>query len=108
MKAALFTLPLLVPLFYLLRVRRRRPFGVVLAAFLAVALVPYIAGKIALFGNTDPLCGHWLAVMLLGPLYVFAASALLCIEELVRGPAPTSTAQDQSHGSEASVPVANL
>ncbi len=84
-KAFVLTIPLLLVALYFARVRGRRPFPLRIAVCLAVALVPYAAGVIALHNNTvAEKAGAWLAVMILGPLYALLACAVICVVELLR------------------------
>ena len=84
-RALLTTIPLLLIALYFARIRGRRPFPLLIVICLAVALVPYAVGMIALHDNTLlERTGPWLAVMLLGPLYALAACAVICIVELLR------------------------
>ncbi len=83
---ALLLIGLLVAVvFYLLQTRLKASPLTVSAALILTALVPTIAGRIALAGNTDPAtAGTWLAFMLSGILYAASACALYNIMLLVK------------------------
>jgi hypothetical protein len=83
----LATVPLLLAALYFVRIGGHRPFPLRIAVCLAVSLVSYAVGAIALHGNTatdSPQVGQWLGIMILGPLYSLVVCALLCIVELLR------------------------
>jgi hypothetical protein len=87
LKAFLLVVPLLLVVVYLLRVRSRRRFPILVGTCLAVMVVPLSAGAIALHENNVPeIAGPWLVVMLLGPFYVMTGCALLCVAELCHRP----------------------
>jgi hypothetical protein len=83
--SALLLIGLLVAtVFYLLQTRLKASPLAVSAALILTALVPTIAGRLALSGNTDPAtAGIWLAFMLSGVLYSATACALYNIMLLV-------------------------
>ena len=84
-RAAMYTMPLLCAVFYLLRIRSRCSLNVTILAFLLVALIPYAAGRIVLQGGVEPReAGPWIAVMLLGPLYVIGSVFVMCTEDWLR------------------------
>jgi hypothetical protein len=85
--AFLITVPLLLVALHFARIGGRRPFPLQVAVCLAAALAPYAVGATTLHNRPidDPRAvGSWLAVMLLGPLYVLIICAIICIVELLR------------------------
>jgi hypothetical protein len=96
-KAFLATIPLLLAALYFVHIRGRRPFPLQIVVCLAVALVPYAVGAIALHNRPvdDPrLVGSWLVIMILGPMYALIICAIVCIVELLRPRARSRSIDD--------------